>query len=227
MARLTSDAMPTSALLRCACSGATRPSGTCSTPSGWRPTARSSVARSPWASRGSPERSGCSSALGHGSCPTRARRCPRPTWRSARCSTPRARWAAPAATPCPSPRPLCRPMHASRCPSWSRRSATRTRASTSIGSRRASSGRSPLRSRTPRVCASGVTSLRGAWDRVRFLHAGSARSLREVLLTPGHPGRLPGERARNERDGVPNTHGGTGHLDAREIEALAAFLETL
>lgn len=73
----------------------------------------------------------------------------------------------------------------------------------------------------------GVTSLRGAWDRVRFLHAGSARSLREVLLTPGHAARLPGERARNERDGVPNTHGGTGHLDAREIDALVAFLETL
>lgn len=73
----------------------------------------------------------------------------------------------------------------------------------------------------------GVTSVRGVWDRVRFLHAGSASSLREVLLTPGHAALEPGERGRNERDGVSNTHGGTAHLDPREIRALEAFLQTL
>lgn len=73
----------------------------------------------------------------------------------------------------------------------------------------------------------GVTSIRGAWDRVRFLHAGTARSLREVLATPGHPALAPGETGRNERDGMPNTHGGTSHLDAAELAALAAFVETL
>jgi hypothetical protein len=73
----------------------------------------------------------------------------------------------------------------------------------------------------------GVTSVRGAWDRVRFLHAGTARSLREVLATPGHPGLEPGEVGRNERDGFPNTHGGTSHLDALELAALVAYVETL
>jgi hypothetical protein len=73
----------------------------------------------------------------------------------------------------------------------------------------------------------GVTSVRGSWDRVRFLHAGTARSMREVLATPGHGGLAPGEVGRNERDGFPNTHGGTSHLDAQELAALAAFVETL
>ena len=73
----------------------------------------------------------------------------------------------------------------------------------------------------------GVTSVRGAWDRARFLHAGTARSVREVLATPGHPGLEPGEIGRNERDGFPDTHGGTSHLDAEELAALVAFVETL
>lgn len=73
----------------------------------------------------------------------------------------------------------------------------------------------------------GVTSLRGAWDRARFLHHGAAHSLREVLATPRHPGLRAGEIGRNERDGFPSTHGGTSHLDPSELAALEAFVETL
>jgi hypothetical protein len=73
----------------------------------------------------------------------------------------------------------------------------------------------------------GVTSLRGSWDRARFLHHGAARSLREVLSTPHHPALREGEVGRNERDGFPNSHGGTGHLGVRELSALEAFVETL
>ena len=73
----------------------------------------------------------------------------------------------------------------------------------------------------------GVTSLRGSWDRSRFLHHGTARSLREVLATPGHPALREGEVGRNERDGFPNTHGGTAHLSERELVALEMFVETL
>lgn len=70
-------------------------------------------------------------------------------------------------------------------------------------------------------------SLRGLWDRARFLHDGRARSLREVLATPGHPALRPGERGFNERDGVPDTHGGTSHLTGAELDALVAYLRTL
>lgn len=71
-------------------------------------------------------------------------------------------------------------------------------------------------------------SLRGIWDRApSMLHDGRARGLREVLATPGHPVLQPGERGFNERDGVPDTHGGTSHLSASEVEDLIAFLETL
>lgn len=74
----------------------------------------------------------------------------------------------------------------------------------------------------------GVPSLRGLWDRTpRFLHDGRARSLREVLCTPGHPALLPGEIGFNERDGIPDTHGGTSQLSPTEIEDLVAFLLTL
>jgi cytochrome c peroxidase len=73
----------------------------------------------------------------------------------------------------------------------------------------------------------GVTSLRGSWDRARFLHHGAARTLREVLATPGHPALRDGEVGRNERDGFPGTHGGTAHLNALELADLEAFVETL
>jgi hypothetical protein len=75
----------------------------------------------------------------------------------------------------------------------------------------------------------GATPLRGLWDRphTHLLHDGRARSLREVLATPGHPALEPGEVGRNERDGVLDTHGGTSHLGRYEIEDLMNFLETL
>ena len=86
----------------------------------------------------------------------------------------------------------------------------------------------------PRVCDDllhvqmGVTSLRGLWDRAdSFLHHGLARGLTEVLATPGHPALGPGERGFNERDGIPDTHGGTSHLSPAEIDDLAAYLRTL
>ena len=73
----------------------------------------------------------------------------------------------------------------------------------------------------------GVSSLRGLWDRERFLHHGLARSLREAVASPHHPALEPGERGFNELDGQPNTHGSTSGLSARELDALVAFLETL
>ncbi|MCP4872044.1 MAG: YncE family protein [Proteobacteria bacterium] len=74
----------------------------------------------------------------------------------------------------------------------------------------------------------GVTSLRGIWDRAdSFLHHGRARGLTEVLATPGHPALGPGEVGFNERDGIPDTHGGTSHLSASELEDLATYLRTL
>jgi mono/diheme cytochrome c family protein len=73
----------------------------------------------------------------------------------------------------------------------------------------------------------GVTQLRGAWDRVTFLHHGQARSLRETLATPSHPVLREGERGFNELDGQPDTHGATSGLSRDELEALIAYVETL
>jgi YVTN family beta-propeller protein len=74
----------------------------------------------------------------------------------------------------------------------------------------------------------GVPQLRGIWDRApRFLHDGRARSLREVLATPGHPALRPSETGYNETYGMPDTHGATSHLTAEELEDLVAFVETL
>jgi DNA-binding beta-propeller fold protein YncE len=74
----------------------------------------------------------------------------------------------------------------------------------------------------------GVTPLRGIWDRApSMLHHGLAKGLREVLATPGHPALRDGERGFNERDGVPDSHGGTSHLSARDLQDLIDYLETL
>ena len=74
----------------------------------------------------------------------------------------------------------------------------------------------------------GATSLRNIWAHShRFLHDGRARSLREVLVPPGHPALLPGERGFNEVDGIPNTHGATSQLSPGQIEDLTAFLLSL
>lgn len=74
----------------------------------------------------------------------------------------------------------------------------------------------------------GAPSLRGLWDRApSMLHDGRAKSLREVLCTPGHPALGGGETGYNERDGVPDTHGATSHLDPDDIDDLIAYLLTL
>lgn len=74
----------------------------------------------------------------------------------------------------------------------------------------------------------GVPQLRGIWDRAEaFLHDGRARSLREVLATPGHPALRPGEIGYNETYGMPDTHGATSHLTADELEDLIAFVMSL
>ena len=104
--------------------------------------------------------------------------------------------------------------------------------------------------------------LRGIWDRPPvFLHNGAARTLREVLSTPGHralrtfayeplvggeperPGRrevgfnttwlykkaAPRYRAHAEAGGRLgfDTHGGTSHLTAMQIDDLVHFMEIL
>ncbi|MFO0556408.1 MAG: beta-propeller fold lactonase family protein [Polyangiales bacterium] len=72
----------------------------------------------------------------------------------------------------------------------------------------------------------GAPTLRGIWAHSsRFLHDGRARSLREVVLTPGHAALRAGERGFNETEGVPNTHGATSHLSANQIDDLVAFME--
>lgn len=69
--------------------------------------------------------------------------------------------------------------------------------------------------------------LRGIWDRApSMLHDGRARGLREVLCTPGHPALHDGETGFNERDGIPDSHGGTSHLSPEDIDALIAFIES-
>ncbi len=74
----------------------------------------------------------------------------------------------------------------------------------------------------------GVPTLRGIWDRApSMLHHGQATGLREVVCTPGHPALRPTERGFNEIDGVPDTHGGTSHLNASEVDDLIAYMESL
>ncbi len=107
-----------------------------------------------------------------------------------------------------------------------------------------------------------ISGLRGIWDRPPvFLHNGMARTLREVLLAPGHPGlrrlkyepMVGGEAERPGRlevgfnmtwlfaKGSPqvrahraaggrlgfDTHGGTSHLKAAEVDDLVAFLQAI
>lgn len=84
-------------------------------------------------------------------------------------------------------------------------------------------------------------SLRGLWARPpSFLHHGHAVSLREVVCSPDHMAlrRHPAERrdvarpgrweiGKNEREGIPDTHGGTSHLSVWEIECLLAYLNSI
>jgi cytochrome c peroxidase len=73
-----------------------------------------------------------------------------------------------------------------------------------------------------------ANTLRGLWDRRGALfHDGRARTIRETLLTPGHPCLLPGERAFNEFDGQVDTNGGVSHLTCDQIDDLVAFLRTI
>lgn len=84
-------------------------------------------------------------------------------------------------------------------------------------------------------------SLRGIWALPAiFLHHGQARSLREVVCTPDHPAlrrhRVPPravtrprlhEAGFNELGGLPDTHGQTSHLTARQVDALVRYLESI
>ena len=98
--------------------------------------------------------------------------------------------------------------------------------------------------------------LRGIFDRPPvFLHHGRARSLREVIASPNHPGlrrfRLPvltgpeevragrhevgfnettsrfAEGPLNPEDRIVDTHGGTSHLTARQLDDLVAFMRSI
>jgi mono/diheme cytochrome c family protein len=84
-------------------------------------------------------------------------------------------------------------------------------------------------------------SLRGVWAAPPvLLHHGQARSLREVVCSPGHPSlrRLPypprgvtaprtWERGMNEIKGLPDTHGQTSHLGYRDMNALVRYLQSI
>lgn len=105
----------------------------------------------------------------------------------------------------------------------------------------------------PREGGFTTMQLRGIFDRPpAFLHHGRARSLREAIATPSHPGlrrsRLPiymglelvrhdglevgfNETTRRRADGrlqlddqVFDTHGGTSHLSARQLDDLVNFM---
>ncbi len=104
--------------------------------------------------------------------------------------------------------------------------------------------------------------LRGIWDRPpSFLHNGMARTLHEVVATPGHPGlgkykyepliggvpERPGRREvgfnmtwlfkkRSDRTKLHmksgarlgfDTHGGTSHLTAQQVDDLVDFLDSI
>lgn len=74
----------------------------------------------------------------------------------------------------------------------------------------------------------GATTLQGIWDRAdKLLHDGRANGLREALCTPGHPALLPTETGYNELDGIVDSHGGTSHLSASQLNDLIAYLKTL
>lgn len=84
----------------------------------------------------------------------------------------------------------------------------------------------PDTSQGDRTVEFGVPTLRGIWAHAQlFLHDGRARSLREVILPPGHVALREGERGHNETDGVPDTHGATSQLSRAQIDDLVAFLE--
>jgi DNA-binding beta-propeller fold protein YncE len=73
-----------------------------------------------------------------------------------------------------------------------------------------------------------ANTLRGLWDRRGALfHDGRARTIRETLLTPGHPCLREGERPFNQFDGQVDTNGGISHLACDQIDDLVAFLETI
>jgi DNA-binding beta-propeller fold protein YncE len=73
-----------------------------------------------------------------------------------------------------------------------------------------------------------ANSLRGLWDRPGVLfHDGRARSIRESVLTPGHPCLLETERAFNEFEGQVDTNGGVSHLSCEQIDDLIAYLVTI
>ena len=87
-----------------------------------------------------------------------------------------------------------------------------------------------------------VPSLRGLWARpAKFLHHGHAVTLREIVCTPDHLALRPyryarndipeapssRERGRNERDGLPDTHGVTSHLSVWDIECLLKYINSI
>lgn len=76
--------------------------------------------------------------------------------------------------------------------------------------------------------AANVPSLRGVWAEAGLLHHGLARSLREAILAPGHPGLRAGERGYAvDAAGTANSHGFTSNLSAADVEALARYLSSL
>jgi hypothetical protein len=68
-------------------------------------------------------------------------------------------------------------------------------------------------------------SLRGLWLQRRFLHHGRARTIREVILAPGHIALRAGELGHaSSADGVFDVHGATSGLNESEIENLTYYL---
>ena len=73
-----------------------------------------------------------------------------------------------------------------------------------------------------------IPSLRGLWDRPQFFyHDGRATTLVEALATPGHPILHVGQTGFNERDGIPDLHGGTSHLAPHQFHDLIEYLMSI
>lgn len=73
-----------------------------------------------------------------------------------------------------------------------------------------------------------ANGLRGLWDRPGALfHDGRARTIREAILTPGHPCLRDDERAFNEFNGQVDTNGGVSQLTCDQVDDLVAFLKTI
>ena len=75
---------------------------------------------------------------------------------------------------------------------------------------------------------SNTPSLRGIWFQTNFLRHGHAKSLKEAVLAPGHPGLLAGELGYAvDSLGKTDVHGNTSKMSKEEVEALNLYVQSI